>query len=79
MCTFLILHFLFQPFYVLGVNIALQVGSELKTILAKDELEIAVKGFSDSLLGLAGDEKELLSKYGPSNIYLIRELLTQTS
>lgn len=54
-----------RPFYALGVNIALQVGSELKTTLSKEELQVTVKGFTDALLGKAGDERELLQKYGP--------------
>lgn len=46
-----------KPFYVLGVNIALQVGSELKTMLSKEELDLCIKGFTDSMTGAAGDEK----------------------
>lgn len=54
-----------KPFYVLGVNIALQVGGELKTMLSKEELDLCIKGFTDSMTGTAGDEKELLRTYGP--------------
>ena len=46
-----------KPFYVLGVNIALQVGGELKTMLSKEELDLCIKGFTDSMTGTAGDEK----------------------
>ena len=55
-----------KPFYVLGVNVALQVGGELKSILSKEELEFTIKGFTDAMLGNAGDERSLLKQYGPA-------------
>lgn len=51
--------------YTLGVNIARQVGSELKGILTKDEIETMVKGFGDSLMNAVEDDQALLIKYGP--------------
>ena len=39
-----------KPFYALGVNIAQQVGSELKTLLSPDEIDVMLQGFADSLL-----------------------------
>lgn len=61
-----------KPFYALGVNIARQVGGELKGILTPAELDSMIKGFSDSILDKAGDERALLQTYGPK----LNELLT---
>jgi len=61
--------------YTLGVNIAKQVGSELKGLLSPDEIEIVVQGFSDSILNKIADEKALLTQYGPS----LNELLSSRS
>ena len=56
-----------KTFYALGINIAKQVGGELKNILTKDEIEIVARGFSDSINTLVPQEKEyeILSEYGP--------------
>lgn len=53
-----------KAFYALGVNIAKQVGGELKNILSKEEIEIMLSGFVDSMTDKAVDEKELLTTYG---------------
>ena len=58
--------------YSLGINIARQVGAELKPQLTKEELESVVKGFTDSLTDKIPDEMTMLSTYGPK----INELLT---
>ena len=55
-----------RPFYALGVNIALQVGGELKDMLSKEELVTVIQGFTESMQGTAGDEKALLKQYGPA-------------
>jgi len=68
-----------KPFYALGVNIALQVGAELKTTLSKEELQVTIKGFTDALLGQAGDERELLSKYGPALNEILQGRASQAS
>lgn len=47
-----------KPFYTLGINIARQVGGELKGLLDKSEMEIALKGFSDSMLSALKEEEE---------------------
>ena len=49
-----------KPFYALGVNVARQVGGELKGILTKEEIGSMLSGFSDSMLSQAGDETALL-------------------
>jgi hypothetical protein len=36
-----------KVFYTLGLNVARQVGSELKTVLSPKEMKIMVKGFED--------------------------------
>jgi FKBP-type peptidyl-prolyl cis-trans isomerase FkpA len=53
-----------KPFYALGVNIAQQVGSELKTILSKEEVEVMLAGFSDAMTDKVADDRELLMTYG---------------
>ena len=59
-----------KPFYVLGVNIALQVGNELKTMLSKEELDLCIKGFTDSMTGAAGDEKGMKCSCDDIHIYV---------
>lgn len=54
-----------KPFYALGVNIAKQIGGELKTSLTKEELQIVVDGFADSMKDTIEDDKTLLMTYGP--------------
>jgi len=54
-----------KPFYALGVNVARQVGGELKTILTKEEIDSMLAGFSDSMLNKVDNENELLQTYGP--------------
>eukprot|EP01038_Epipyxis_sp_PR26KG_P004124 gene4124-5878_t len=54
-----------KAFYALGINIALQVGGELKNILSKEELSHVVSGFSDSIQQKITDDKAILSEYGP--------------
>eukprot|EP00601_Ochromonadales_sp_CCMP2298_P004637 CAMPEP_0173187864 /NCGR_PEP_ID=MMETSP1141-20130122/10949_1 /TAXON_ID=483371 /ORGANISM="non described non described, Strain CCMP2298" /LENGTH=242 /DNA_ID=CAMNT_0014111755 /DNA_START=34 /DNA_END=762 /DNA_ORIENTATION=+ len=61
-----------KPVYALGVNIAKQVGSELKGILTKDEIAVMISGFTDSMLDNVEDDRDLLMKYGPA----LNELLT---
>lgn len=47
-----------RPFYALGVNVAKQVGGELKTMLGADEIEAMVSGFSDSMMSKISGEEE---------------------
>ena len=54
-----------KPFYALGVNVAKQVGGELKGILTEEELKIMVDGFADSLSDKVPDDRSLLATYGP--------------
>lgn len=51
-------------FYALGVTIAKQVGGELKNIISKEEVEIMLSGFIDSMTDKTVDEKALLATYG---------------
>lgn len=60
-----------KPFYALGINVAKQVGGELKGILTKEEISAMLAGFNDSMNSVAEDEMTLLQKYGP----LLNELL----
>ena len=57
--------------YSLGINIARQVGSELKPQLTKEEINTVILGFTDSLADNISDELGMLQKYGPK----INELL----
>lgn len=51
-------------FYALGVNVARQVG-DLKSLLSPEEIARVADGFKDSMLNKSGDERELLTTYGP--------------
>ena len=53
-----------KPFYALGVNIAQQVGAELKMILSKEEVDVMLAGFADSMTDNVVDDRELLMTYG---------------
>ena len=53
-----------KPFYALGVNIAQQVGSELKTLLSPSEIEVMLAGFTDSMTDTVIDDSQLLLTYG---------------
>ena len=61
-----------KVFYALGINIARQVGGELKSLLNQDEIQHVIAGFSESLQGKAGDEVALLVEQGPK----INEILS---
>ena len=52
-------------FYALGVNVARQVGGELKGMLSQEESKAMLAGFSDSMLGKVADERNVLQTYGP--------------
>lgn len=54
-----------RVFYTLGVNVARQVGGELKGILSKEEAKLMLNGFSDAMLDLIANDEELLRTYGP--------------
>ena len=56
-----------KVFYALGVNVALQVGGELKGILKKEERDFMLAGFSDAMSDSIGDgeSRKLLETYGP--------------
>ena len=53
-----------KPFYALGVNVANQVGSELKGILSKEEIDAMLAGFTDSMTNKVEDDRTLLMTYG---------------
>ena len=53
-----------KPFYALGVNIAQQVGSELKTLLSPSEIDVMLEGFADSMTNKVVDDSQLLLTYG---------------
>lgn len=56
----------------MGVNVARQVGAEVKGLMSPEELDAMLKGFGDSMLDKSGDERALLMKYGPQ----LNEILT---
>lgn len=64
-----------KVFYALGVNIAKQVSGDLQELLAADELEHVLSGFSDSIRKKVQDERGLLTEYGPK----LNEILTARS
>jgi FKBP-type peptidyl-prolyl cis-trans isomerase len=64
-----------KVFYTLGVNVAKQVGGELKGILSEEEKKAMTAGFSDSMLNLVAGEDKLLQTYGPK----LNEILVERS
>jgi hypothetical protein len=62
-------------FYALGVNIARQVGGDLKGVLSAAELESLMEGFQDSIRNKIADERSLLLEFGPK----INEILQARS
>lgn len=61
-----------KPFYALGINIAKQVGGEIKGILTKEEIDVMLSGFSDSMTNNISNDMEVLQTYGPK----LNDLLT---
>jgi FKBP-type peptidyl-prolyl cis-trans isomerase len=63
-----------KPFYALGVNVARQVGGELKGILSPDEINAMLTGFSDSMTSKldSAAEVKMLQEFGPK----LNEILT---
>lgn len=59
----------------MGVNIARQVGSDLKGLLSAEELNHLIQGFGDSLTNKAGDETAILTTHGPR----LNEILSSRS
>lgn len=62
-----------KPYYALGLNIAKQVGGEIKGLLSKNELEAMILGFSDSIKDEIADEMVVLSTYGPKLNEILQE------
>lgn len=54
-----------KTFYALGINIARQVGGEIKGLVDQQEMEVLLKGFSDSMSNQIPDERSILMTYGP--------------
>lgn len=54
-------------YYTLGVSVAKQTGSELKTILTTPEMEAMTRGYSDSMTDSISEEEQLklLGEFGP--------------
>lgn len=63
-----------MPFYALGVNVAKQVGSQIKTLVDEEELDIMLEGFSDTMRGTSlHDGNAILSKYAMALNQVITE------
>lgn len=54
-----------KTFYALGVNIARQVGGEIKGLVNANEMDALLQGFQDSMKNKIEDERTLLMTYGP--------------
>lgn len=54
-----------KPFYALGINIARQVGGDLKSLVSTEEMKIVMAGLSDSMLDQTEDEMATLTTFGP--------------
>lgn len=64
-----------MPFYALGLNVANQIGGELKGLLNEDEIATMLKGFNDSMQDKVADPTSLLQAHGPK----LNEVLTARS
>lgn len=64
-----------MPFYALGLNVANQIGGELKGLLTKEELQHMLQGFNDNMQDKVADPVGLLTHYGPK----LNEVLTARS
>ena len=66
-----------MPFYALGLNVANQIGGELKGLLSKEELQSMLKGFNDSVKDeiAPASAQALLQEHGPK----LNEVLTARS
>ena len=63
-----------MPFYALGINIAKQVGSHVKTLVDEEELDILLQGFSDTMRGTTlQDSNIILSTYAQSLNAIVME------
>lgn len=62
-----------KPYYALGINIARQVGGEIKDLLSKPELDAMILGFTDSIKDEITDEVSVLSTYGPKLNEILQE------
>jgi FKBP-type peptidyl-prolyl cis-trans isomerase FkpA len=63
-----------KVFYALGINVARQVGPELKSVLSPEEIRLVSIGFSDAMNNqVVGDEMGVLQKYGPQLNDMIQE------
>jgi FKBP-type peptidyl-prolyl cis-trans isomerase len=66
-----------MPFYTLGVNLAMQVGDDLGTLLSERECDLVAKGFGEHLKGTLTnqglDGKTLLQNFGPAANILLQE------
>jgi uncharacterized protein YnzC (UPF0291/DUF896 family) len=64
-----------KAMYALGINIALQVGGELKNLLSPEEIKHLIDGFGSSLSGAIPNEREILMENGKR----INEIITKRS
>lgn len=65
-----------MPYYALGVNLAKQMGGQVRTMLDDAELELLLDGFKDELKGTGlHDGNVVLARYGPA----LNKILTDRS
>jgi len=62
-----------MPFYALGINLAKQLGGQVKTLLDEDEMDIVLKGFEENMRGTGPDGQEILMKYGQQLNSILQE------
>ncbi|CAB9529276.1 FKBP-type 22 kDa peptidyl-prolyl cis-trans isomerase [Seminavis robusta] len=70
-----------MPFYTLGVNLAMQVGQNLGTLLTDRECDLVAKGFAEHLKGTLTkqglDGQTILQNFGPAANQLLQERTLQ--
>mmetsp|Transcript_17141 Transcript_17141/g.38616 ORF Transcript_17141/g.38616 Transcript_17141/m.38616 type:complete len:253 (-) Transcript_17141:687-1445(-) len=62
-----------MPFYALGVNLARQLGGQVKDLIDEDETEIVLRAFGDTMRGTLADPQTILVKYGPQLNTILQE------
>ena len=58
--------------YTIGINVALQTGFQLKTVLSPEEMAVMVQGYSDSMQDNVQNPNDILKAHGST----INDILT---
>jgi FKBP-type peptidyl-prolyl cis-trans isomerase len=67
----------FRPFYALGVNVARQVGNDIKPLLSSAEMDAFLVGFKETMLNKVDEESSVLDKYGVKLNQILQERISE--